>query len=390
MSACVVSIGDELLRGVTVDTNSAWLASRLLEMGYRTHMFNCLPDDRPTIARKLKQMANEFSIILVTGGLGPTNDDITRDAAAEAFYAPLQLRPEVVDSIRRFFVDRGLDMPSQNRRQAEVPKGAKVMANDIGTACGFYFPRGDKAVFFMPGVPREMKRMFEEHVAPLLAEWKEGQKERTQVVTKRLNVFGIGESALEEKLGELSQPKGNPSVGFSCSPGLNAIHIIAEGDEAPELADDMERKVRAIVGANVVGNSGESPAQAVIRRAYERKWSIAIVDMATGGHLVAQLTKAMAQEQQSVLAGAEVYSPSEVNLEWGDELRKRAQKALNERAADVAIALFHNEKEGKAPIALATEKGTRMAEVPALKGMQSIRQRITNYALARLWAFIEA
>ena len=390
MSACVVSIGDELLRGVSTDTNSAWLASRLLEMGYRTGTFNCLPDDKATIARKLKQLANEFSIIIVSGGLGPTMDDVTRDAAAEAFYAPLELRPEVVDDIRRQFVSRGLDMPPRNRRQAEVPKGAEVMRNPIGTACGFYFPRGDKAVFFMPGVPREMKKMFDESVAPLLLEWKEGQKERQRVVTKKLAVYGIGESALEERLGDLSSTKTNPALGYSCSPGLNTIHIIAEGEHAEELADEMERKVRAIVGRNIVGKSGETPAEAVVNRAFKKQWNIAIIDLATGGYLVSELTKAMVGEQERVLAGAEVYSPSEVNLEWGDELRKRAQNVLNERAADVALVVFHNAEEEKAPIALATDKRTRMSEVPLLRGRRDLRQRITNYALAELWAFIEA
>ena len=232
--------------------------------------------------------------------------------------------------------------------------------------------------------------MFNECVAPLLLEWQEGQKERQSVVTKKLAVYGIGESALEERLGDLSNHTTNPALGFSCSPGLNTIHIIAEGEQASELADELERKVRAIVGNNIVGKSGESPAQAVIGRAFSKQKNIAVIDLATGGHLVAELTKAMEGEQQRVLAGAEVYSPSEINLEWGDELRKRAQKVLNERAADVALVVFYDEAEGRAPIALASEKRTRMSEVPFLRGRQDLRQRVTNYALAELWAFIES
>jgi len=393
MSVCVVSVGDELLRGNTVDTNSAWLAARLLEMGYITGGFTCLPDDRSTIARNLKHMANEFSVILVSGGLGPTNDDVTRDAAAEAFFAPLELKPELVDEIRRRFVDRGLDMPARNRKQAEIPRGAEVMPNPLGTAAGFHFQRGDKAIYFMPGVPREMKRMFTDHVAPRLMAMAGGSGERQAVAVRTLRVSGIGESALEEILADISDPAANPSVGFSCSPGLIAVHIVSRASDearAEAGASDVEATIRAKVGANVVGRSGEWPADAVARVAYERKLTLVVVDMATGGRLVAALTEALGDERRAVLAAAEVLPTDEGLRAWGDELRSRAREALLEWAADVALVVGHRPGDDGAGLALASARSTKMTEVNHLSSRPDAVDRMTQQALAETWAFIEA
>ena len=220
MNSAIITIGDELLRGTICDTNSQWLCNYLYRLGFPVSEIVSLPDDEDVITRKLRQLSNEYSLIFVTGGLGPTSDDLTRDAAAGAFFSPLESNSGVIDDIRNFFARINQNMPASNRRQALIPKGAQVLNNSLGTAPGFIISRGEKQIFFFPGVPSELKEMFSSLVEPMLTSMTDGDGQAHVTLSRTYNVCSIGESLLQDQIGHLASVNSNPSLTYLCTPRL--------------------------------------------------------------------------------------------------------------------------------------------------------------------------
>jgi len=199
--ASIVSIGNELLSGQTVDTNASWLSRQLLSGGIPAVSFFTAADEAGEIVRALTQAAEQADIVLVTGGLGPTDDDVTRQALAEFLGVPLEFDCELFDQISQFFARRNLSMAQSNKIQAYLPAGVNGLANPLGTAPGMMAERGGKLIVCMPGVPTEMECMFGESVAPRLKALAGGQV----VVIGKVMCFGAGESTIADKLGDLMQ-----------------------------------------------------------------------------------------------------------------------------------------------------------------------------------------
>ena len=245
MKASIISIGNELLSGLTVDTNSAYLCQKLMSAGVPTVCGYTVGDDLDMIVEAMGNAATHSDVILVTGGLGPTDDDLTRWALANFIGAELVLDEGLLAGISDFFQKRNAAMADTNRVQAFIPEGTLALPNELGTAPGIMAKYQNKTIICMPGVPSEMKRMFEESVFDMF----DGNDK--VVIAKKLRCFGIGESSLAEKLGDLMERGRNPLINCTVHGSIITLHIVATAADRPSaeamIADD-ENRLREILG----------------------------------------------------------------------------------------------------------------------------------------------
>jgi nicotinamide-nucleotide amidase len=213
--ASIVIIGNEVVSGQIIDTNTSFLAQELLSLGISVVSTYCVPDDIKAIAKKLRLATIDADIIIATGGLGPTDDDLTRQGFAEFLGAKLELQAELLQRIERFFAARNRKMPARNKVQACIPNGAKVIENTLGTAPGFKAEHRGKLLYALPGVPSEMKQMCQDYVMPELEQLTDGQA----IVIRKLRCFGAGESDIAEMLGPIMGRSRNPLINCTAGHG---------------------------------------------------------------------------------------------------------------------------------------------------------------------------
>lgn len=288
MNAIILSIGDELTLGQTVDTNSAWLSGRLTAAGVATRYHKTVADDLDAIVAVIREAAEQADIVVVTGGLGPTQDDLTRQALATVLKRPLDMHPPSLDRIRLFFQRLGREMPPTNRVQALVPRGAEVLDNDWGTAPGIKARLGRATLYAFPGVPREMQAMFDRHVHPSLE-----RPGGAGLVTESLLVFGAGESTVAERLGDLMRRDRNPLVGTTVSGGIVTVRLRSQfptREIALRQLEKTAREVRERLGPLVFGQGADTLPAVVGRLATERGVRVATAESCTGGLLAKLLT----------------------------------------------------------------------------------------------------
>ncbi len=290
MQAEVVSIGDELTSGQRLDTNTQWLSERLGELGVRVAYHTTVADDIEANVRVFRQAADRVDMVVATGGLGPTADDLTREALAKAADVPLVLDEAILEYIRNLFALFGRDMPERNRVQAMFPEGSRSIANPSGTAPGIdiRLPRGDGGfcrVFALPGVPAEMHKMWNETVAGEIS----ATAGAARVIRhRRIKCFGLGESHLEEKLPDLIRRGRQPSVGITVSGATITLRITAQGENAEECLRSMEPTAATIydcLGDLVFGEGDDELADAVCRLLIERGKTLATAEWGTGGRI---------------------------------------------------------------------------------------------------------
>src|ERR1043166_2520885 len=253
MNAQILSIGNELTLGQTVDTNSAWLAQRLAERGILCTRHVTVADDRGEIAREIAAAADQTDLLLITGGLGPTPDDLTREALADAMGVALEFRPQCLQQIEEYFKSRKRSMHAGNRQQAMCPAGAEPLPNICGTAPGIRARLERAIIFVMPGVPREMMDMFERWVLPTLPR---GESD-APIVQRTIKTFGIPESEVGEKIAGLMVRGRNPTVGTSAADLIISIRINAHAttlDESMRLAESDAEQIRKRLGVAVFGD----------------------------------------------------------------------------------------------------------------------------------------
>jgi nicotinamide-nucleotide amidase len=290
--ASIVSIGDEVLSGQTADTNAAYLGRELLSIGIPVISSYTAGDDMDLIVRTLNLASGDADVVLVTGGLGPTDDDLTRQAFGKLLGAELQLQDELLQKIRDFFVRRNLPMPEKTKIQAYIPTGTKALANNLGTAAGIMARIKGKLLIAMPGVPPEMKQMFKESV---FAELKRFASKSRQVgmVIRRLKCFGTGESKIAELLGGLCQRDRNPLINCTTEHGVITLHIIAtakDKDKAQQMAEKDEKLLTELLGELVYGTGEQTLAEVVGEKLAQQKKTIAVAESCTGGTLAKLLT----------------------------------------------------------------------------------------------------
>lgn len=295
LGAIILSIGDELMLGQTVDTNSAWIARQLAAVGIEPAAHVTVADDQSSIERALREALAAYAVLIASGGLGPTEDDLTRQALAAVMEAPLEPNEIWLKELDRFFKDRGRPMPAANRIQAMIPRGARMIFNHAGTAAGLHaqLPAANEAkanLFFLPGVPREMKAMFQHDVLPVLKAMTGGRV----ILSRTLHTAGVGESTVAEMLGDLMRRDRNPSVGTTAAAGLVGLRLNARFDDRAEAVrqlDDTEAACRAALGDLIYGRDEQTLQQVVGDLLKSRGQTVATAESCTGGLLAQMLTQ---------------------------------------------------------------------------------------------------
>ena len=287
--ACIVSVGNELLSGDVVDTNSAWIAKRLLKFSVPVISIFKIGDDIALISDTLKRAAQHADIIFVTGGLGPTDDDITRNGITEFIGEDLYFDELAWQRIDNYFKCRGWPASDKNKLQAWFPEGAKIIDNNLGTAPGFKVEFNGKIIVSMPGVPSEMKQMFAESVEPELEKFSDG----TVINVKKVKLFGKGESTIAQMLGDLMARDRNPLINCTVSCGVITLYIIATAKNehtAQQLIDSDLKKLQSIFGDIIFGYD-EQQFEHVIGELLRRTGkTLAIAESCTGGLISKMIT----------------------------------------------------------------------------------------------------
>ena len=287
--ASLIAVGNELLSGLTIDTNSAFLGGQLQGLGLEVVSRYTVPDELTAIERALTLASQDADVVLLTGGLGPTDDDLSRQGMAQFLGVELKMKENLLDTIKAMFEARGLKMPARNRVQACLPEGTEALANECGTAPGVMARQRGVSFFLMPGVPSEMKRMYSAAVEPVLRPWVGSQS----IEHRRLKCFGPGESALVEKLGDRMQRGRNPLINCTVTLGVITLHIIGQGRSeaaARELVEDAESQVRALLGRWVYGTGEQTLAEVVGGKLRRLGQTLAVAESCTGGLLGKEVT----------------------------------------------------------------------------------------------------
>jgi nicotinamide-nucleotide amidase len=291
MNAHIITIGDEILIGQTINTNAAFIGEKLSGIQVNVRKTSTVPDDEDEILKEFKVCLNENDLVVVTGGLGPTHDDITRTCIVKFFHTELIRNDEVLDDVRNFFNKRGRKLTKINEDQALVPKNAKVIRNEMGTAPGIWIEKEDKIFVVMPGVPFEMKTMMNNYIITRLQEKiinKDSFVKRGNLLTT-----GIPESMLFERLGNLKELLGGAKLAFLPSQfGVKLRVTVNEKNEelATNKLSEIEQKIRSKVGRFIYSKLDESLEYTVARMLFERGLTIAVAESCTGGLISNMLT----------------------------------------------------------------------------------------------------
>lgn len=307
MKAEVLTIGNELLRGEIIDSNKSRLSEMLLSLHIETHYHTSVRDDPPVMRDALERAVGRAEIVLVSGGLGPTRDDLTSEVVAETFGCPLEVDQRALDTIRAFFAGVGREMTENNAKQAWFPKGSEVLENPIGTAPGFMLetPNGS-LVFCMPGVPRELVRMVEEQVLPRIARrCGDGGVVRARL----LRTFGMGESTLDAELQDVARDD-DVELGFRTSFPDNYLRALVRGpsvEQADARLDEIVTTIRGRLGELIYGEDDDTLEAVAGRLLREQRCTIALAESCTGG-LVAEKLTDVAGSSAYFLGGVVAYS----------------------------------------------------------------------------------
>lgn len=289
-TAAILSIGTELSLGRTVDTNAAWIAQRLAECGLRANLHLTVPDDQPDVEQALHLAAQRCPLIICTGGLGPTDDDLTRDALAAASDDQLVTDDDALAEIRAYFERRQRPIPDGNELQALRPSRGRSLTNPRGTAPGIYTQIDTKHCFALPGVPAEMKTMFEQSVRPFLIE----RSNDAPVIRSRIIwTTGMPEAEVSARLGPLMRRGQNPEIGTTASLGVIGvrINVTAPHTDIAQQLDDAETQVRSALDPQIIfGVDDETLPSVTMRALAERGLTLAVAESCTGGLISKLLT----------------------------------------------------------------------------------------------------
>ncbi len=340
----MLSTGDEVLHGQIVDTNAAWLADFFFNQGLPLTRRHTVGDDLDALVAILRERSEQADVLIVNGGLGPTSDDLNALAAATAKGEGLILHPEWLDTMTRFFAERGRPMAESNRKQAEIPASAEMINNPVGTACGFAIQLNRCLMFFTPGVPSEFKVMVEQEILPRL-------RQRFTLpeppVCLRLTTFGRSESELAQSLNPVTLPPG-VVMGYRSSMPIIELKLTGPAEQRDAMLA-LWPEVRKVAGDSLIFEGTEGLPAQIARSLQERQLSLTLSEQFTGGLLALQLSRAGAP-----LLASEVVPAQEETL--AQAARWAAERRIN-HFAGLALAVSGQEND-HLNVALATPDGT--------------------------------
>ncbi|ODO68644.1 competence/damage-inducible protein A [Klebsiella pneumoniae] len=360
----MLSTGDEVLHGQIVDTNAAWLADFFFNQGLPLTRRNTVGDDLDALVAILRERSEQADVLIVNGGLGPTSDDLSALAAATAKGEGLILHPEWLETMTRFFAERGRPMAESNRKQAEIPASAEMINNPVGTACGFAIQLNRCLMFFTPGVPSEFRVRVEQEIFPRL-------RQRFTLpappVCLRLTTFGRSESELAQSLNPLTLPPG-VVMGYRSSMPIIELKLTGPANQRDAMLA-LWPEVRKVAGDSLIFEGTEGLPAQIARCLQERQLSLTLSEQFTSGLLALQLSRAGAP-----LLASEVVPAQEETL--AQAARWAAERRIN-HFAGLALAVSGQEND-HLNVALATPDGTFALRVKfsATRHSLAVRQEV--------------
>jgi len=407
LKAEIIGIGTELLMGELTDTNSSWIAGRLPALGIELQWVSIIGDDLPKLSEAFKRGMERSDIIFTTGGLGPTQDDLTREAIAAAFGETPTVQQEVVEDLERYFAARGGPMPQHNIKQANLIPSARWVPNRNGTAPGWWAERNGKIIICMPGPPNENQSMWQEQVEPQLAELIEDEV----TITRNIKTMGMSEGAVDEVISEFFGVE-NPYLGiYSKADGIH-LRVIARAKDsqtAQELIVPVEQAIHERLGDYIWGYDDDTPSQAVGHSLMEKGLSVAVIEMCTGGALTNSITDV--PDSLTYFKGGTVAYDGNALESYGvpadimDEHGVVSQQSANAMAdtvrrnlnADLGVAVtgvpgpgeFEGKPLGLAYICVTNGEKTREMEMRLPPRRVTIKRRVPNQALIELRRLVE-
>jgi len=312
MKAEIITIGDEILIGQIVDTNSAWLAERLNEIGVRVAQISSIQDDRGHIMNALNEAKERADIIIITGGLGPTKDDITKETLGDYFQSNFVFNEDVFANIERIFKPRNIPVLSVNKDQAKVPDNCEVMINKLGTAPGMWFEKDGKVFVSMPGIPFEMKGLISDSVIPKIKD-----KFNTQAIFhKTVLTQGIGEAKLAEKIEVWRKSLILYDIKLAFLPSLNSVRLrlssYGGGRAEQKVVEDKVAELKELIPDFIFGYGNQTLEEVVGKELKKKKQTISTAESCTGGNIAGRLTK---------ISGSSDYFIGSV-VSYSDEVKK--------------------------------------------------------------------
>lgn len=370
-TAEIIAIGDELISGQRLDTNSQWISAQLGEIGIEPHLHTCVGDSLPILESAFHQAVKRSDFVVVTGGIGPTKDDLTRQVLAKVAGVELEFHAEIEDKIRAIFNSIGREMPENNSIQAYFPSGSKVIPNAEGTAPGIDISIGNSRLFALPGVPYEMQQMWADYVAPAIS-----QRDQSLVIRHHVvHCFGMGESQVELMLEGMTDRDHEPRVGITASQATISLRITAVGKTEQDCQQQIKKTCDTInqkLGDLVFGENGVELCEVVIAQLAEQNQTVAITDFGFGGSAGVELLRV--DRNRSCVVTSNASHP--VNQEF--ELEAAAQSIRESTGADIGVAISSlQESENKASyqiaISNASDSKTATQQYGGHSGLRQMR-----------------
>ena len=303
----VIAVGTELLIGQIVNTNASWIGARLADHGLDAHHQVVVGDNLGRLTEAIETGVRRADALIITGGIGPTPDDLTREALSAATGLPLRMNEAYGEELRARWAAMGRAFPENNLQQAEYPQGAEQLPNPKGTAPGLFLDHDDTLVFVVPGVPSEMELLIIDHVLPRL---RAASGDESVLMSRVLRTWGRGESAVAETLADVFEASSNPSIAYLASAGIIKIRITAKAAsiaEAERLIEPIEAEVRGRLGASVFGVDDDTIESVVLGELRRRGWTIGTAESMTAGAVAARLT-ALSGSSDVVRGGVVAYA----------------------------------------------------------------------------------
>lgn len=357
MNCEIVTIGSELLLGQIIDTNASYLARELNLIGLNIAFHTTVGDAYTQIKDVLSQAVDRSDLVITTGGIGPTEDDLTREVIADVVGVPLAFKQELMDQIESIFKRSGFTMPENNRKQAFIPEGGIPIPNKVGTAPGFIAEKGSKVIIALPGVPKELKYILNKEVVTYLK--KRFHLDQAMITSRVLKVTGIGESKVDSRIHDLINDNSNPAVGILASPSDISIRITASAksaDEAENLIRPIEHEIRSRLGTTIYGTDEDTLHGVVINLLNKRGDIISIVETFSGGELTVRLQSSPSSplnesivigKREQILSLLNKRGPAvDISRETAEALAKKVKEKGNSSIGLALLGIIKETQEG--------------------------------------------